>query len=224
MAPIGRWGDAPVVGSFSAAPANPTLVEFVRSETRRQRELRVLDVGCGAARNMVPIASLAALLVGIDLAAPMLEAARRRLAGTDAAASVVLLRSAMDRLPLRAASVDLVVAHGIWNLARSGTEFRAAVAEAARVARPGSGLFLFTFSRTTLPAEARPIAGETFVFSEFSGEPQCFLDAAQLTEELARAGFDSDPAVPLAERNRPRPGPALTRGGPVVYEGTFRRR
>jgi ubiquinone/menaquinone biosynthesis C-methylase UbiE len=53
----------------------------------------------------------------------------------------------MDRLPLGDASIDLVVAHGIWNLARSAAEFRRAIAEAARVARPDAGLFVFTFSR-----------------------------------------------------------------------------
>lgn len=80
------------------------------------------------------------------------------------------------------ASFDLIVAHGIWNLAGSGAGFRAAVAEAARVARPGAGLFVFTFSRHTLADDAQPDPGESFVFSSWNGEPQCFLSEAQLIE------------------------------------------
>ena len=95
-------------------------------------------------------------------------------------------------------------------------------AEAARAAAPGAALFVFTFSRNTFPAHVTPVAGESFVFTEFSGEPQCFLTAGQLFEELAAAGFEPDPAVPLTEYNR-RPDGALPVGGPpVIYECAFR--
>jgi hypothetical protein len=127
----------------------------------------------------------------------------------------------MDRLPAASRAFDVIVAHGIWNLATSGVEFRRAVAEAARVARPGAGLFVFTFSRHTLPPDAEPVAGESFVFTQFSGEPQCFLTEAQLLSEMVAAGFEA--LGPLAEHNLPRPG-QLNRGGPVIYEGTLRLR
>ena len=128
----------------------------------------------------------------------------------------------MEHLPLRSNSVDLVVAHGIWNLARSTAQFRTAVREAARVARSGAGLFVFTFSRTTLPDRLEPVPGESFVFTEFSGEPQCFLTREQLIEELAGAGFSPEGSVPLTELNRPRPGALRSSGPPVIYEAAFR--
>jgi ubiquinone/menaquinone biosynthesis C-methylase UbiE len=129
----------------------------------------------------------------------------------------------MDRIPLRDRSVDLVVAHGIWNLARSAEEFRRAVGEAARVVRPGAALFVFTFSRNTFPTETQPIAGEPFVFTQFSGRPQCFLTEDQLRSELKNAGFETDPGVPFTEYNRPQPGPLAQCGGaPTIYEGAFR--
>ncbi len=161
-------------------------------------------------------------VVAVDAAWPMLTAARRRAEAEGATASIGLVRALMDELPLRDASVDLVVAHGIWNLARSGREFRRAIAEAARVARPGAGLFLFTFSRATLAPSDQPVPGEDFVFTQFAGEPQCFLTESQLTEELLRVGFQKDPPGPLAERNRPAAGAMLARSDPVVYEGTYR--
>jgi hypothetical protein len=60
------------------------------------------------------------------------------------------------------------------------------------------------------------------VFTQFAGEPQCFLTEEELVAELLRAGFEKDPPGPLTEYNRPPPGRTLTRGGPVIYEGTFR--
>ncbi len=199
------------------------LLRYVREECRRHPRLRILDLGCGAARNAARMAALGATVLGLDLAAPMLEAARRRIATEGVAGRVALARAAMDRLPLAAGAFDLVVAHGIWNLARSAAEFRRAVAEAARVARPGAGLFVFTFSRATLAEDASPAPGEPFVFTQFAGEPQCFLTEQQLVEELRRVGFDKDPPGRLTEYNRPPAGRRLVPTGPVVYEGTFRR-
>jgi hypothetical protein len=70
---------------------------------------------------------------------------------------------------------------------------------------------------------AAPVSGESFVFTEFSGQPQCFLTAEQLVTELGAAGFEPDLSVPLRELNRPRPGELQRRTGPVIYEGVFRR-
>ncbi len=117
----------------------------------------------------------------------------------------------------------LIIAHGIWNLARSGAEFRKSVREAARAALPDARLFVFTFSRHTIPDGLAPVPGETFVFTEFSGQPQCFLTAEQLVEELGRAGFMPMPEWPLRELNRRAPGALLAGGPPVIFEGGFRR-
>jgi SAM-dependent methyltransferase len=218
----GRWEDAGVVRGFSTAAANDVLLGFVRGELARRPGLRVLDLGCGAARNAAPMAAEGAWVIGVDVARPMLEAARRRVESEGLERRIALVRAPMDNLPLRDASVDLVVSHGIWNLARSAAELRRGITEAARVARPGAGLFVFTFSRATLAPDDQPVPGEPFVFTQFAGEPQCFLTEAELVEELLGAGFVKDPPGPLTEYNRPSQGRTLTRGGPVIYEGTFR--
>ena len=195
---------------------------FARAELQRPGAARALDVGCGAGRNAVPLARLGWDVVGTDLSWPMLSAAALRAVREGGAERLHLVLAPMDRLPVRSDSVDLVVAHGIWNLAGSAAEFRSGVREAARVARPGAGLFVFTFSRNTLPPDVRPVAGEPFVFTEFSGQPQCFLTERQLVDELAAAGFASDPGVPLTEYNRPADG-GVRAAGPVIYEAAFRR-
>jgi SAM-dependent methyltransferase len=128
----------------------------------------------------------------------------------------------MENIPARDRTFDLVIAHGVWNLARSASQFRRAFDETDRVAKPGAGLFMFTFSRNTFPPETEPVAGEPFVFTQFSGEPQRFLTEAQLVTELGRVGFAPDPCVRLREYNRPQPGALFTGMMPVIYEAAFR--
>jgi SAM-dependent methyltransferase len=217
------WSRRETVEGFATSPPNEVLIRYAEGELARVPDLRVLDLGCGAARNAVPLAQLGCEVIGFDSAEPMLEAARARAEREGVAQRVHLGRAEMSALPLASDAFDLVIAHGIWNLARSGNEFRRAVAEAARVARRGAGLFLFTFSRNTLGPDVEHIAGDPFVFTAFSGEPQCFLTEAEIVAELGASGFVKDPPGPLTEYNRPKT-PRMSAGGPVIYEGTFRRR
>lgn len=194
----------------------------MEEERNRHGAKRILDVGCGAGRNAHPLADSGFDVVGLDLSMPMLQAAlaRPRRGG----GRVALARAAMDRLPVRDRSFDAVIAHGIWNLAGSGAEFRRGLNEAARVSKDGASLFVFTFSRNTLPARATPVPGETFVFTQFSGRPQCFLTETELVFELDVAGFSLDEdVVKLTEHNRPGPGQLRTVSGPVIFEAAFRR-
>ena len=210
------WDAPTTVAGFATAAPNAVLIAYAGRQLNVHGPGSLLDIGCGAGRNAVPLARMGWDVVGTDLSPSMLKAAAAREGGQ----RLRLLRSAMDALPIRSRSTDLIIAHGIWNLARSGHEFRLAIAEAARVAGRGAALFVFTFSRHTLPASAVPIAGESFVYTDFSGAPQCFLTETQLLEELRAVGFLPDPALPLRELNRPAPG-LRTAGSPVIYEGAF---
>lgn len=212
-----------MVASFAQSAPNATLLHYVQ-HLRRSDAFQIVDIGCGAGRNLVPLARMGCRVLGLDLSWPMLHAAADRVRQENLDDRVTLAVAAMDRVPAKWATADLIIAHGIWNLARSAHELRGAIREATRIAKPDAGLFVFTFSRNTLAPDARPVAGEPFAFTQFSGQPQTFLTAQQLTSELAYAGFLPDPAVPLTEHNK-RPAGALTAGGPpVIYEGAFRYR
>ena len=218
------WTAPEIVAGFSRSSPNATLMALAGASLARLGGCgRLINLGCGAGRNTLPLATLGWDVVGIDLSLPMLNAVVERLRG-DAPENrrVQLALASMDAVPVRSRSADFIVAHGIWNLARSSDEFRRGVAEAARTAKPEAALFVFTFSRHTLPDDASPSAGEPFVFTQFSGEPQCFLTEAQLVSELEMAGFTRDADIPLRELNRLRPG-ALRPASPVpvIYEGLF---
>jgi SAM-dependent methyltransferase len=215
-----RWEIPATVANFRVNPPNEVLVAYAqRLQKRAAQPLNILDIGGGAGRNAVPLARLGCRVVCTDLSQPMLEAARDKVRAEGVEQLVELVQCPMAPLPFDDKQFDFIVAHGIWNLARSGREFRAAISEAARVARDGAGLFLFTFSRHTIPENDAPVADETFVFTQFNGEPQCFLSEDEIIAELAAIGFQND--GPLTEYNRPA-GPRLSaQGPPVLYEGTF---
>jgi SAM-dependent methyltransferase len=218
-----QWSAPGTVAGFSQSAPNAVLMKFAEEELPRAGTTRALDLGCGAGRNAVPLARLGWSVVGTDLSWPMLCAAAKRSREDRLGDRLHLVLAPMESIPARDRSFDLVIAHGIWNLARSAAQFRRALDEAARAAKPGAGLFVFTFSRNTLADQAEPVAGEPFVFTQFSGEPQCFLTRAQLVEELARAGFAPDPGVPFHEYNRRQPGTLSSGTLPVIYEASFRR-
>jgi hypothetical protein len=67
------------------------------------------------------------------------------------------------------------------------------------------------------------VPGESFVLTEFSGEPQRFVTAERLISDLREHGFAQDTRSPLNEHNLPRPGTVAARRVPVIYEGIFRR-
>jgi len=217
------WSAPDTVAGFVRSPPNDVLMRFAEQERRRDGVGRALDLGCGAGRNAVPIAQLGWSVTGVDLSWPMLAAAAERARQERLADRLQLILARMEAIPIASATCDLVIAHGIWNLAGSARELRAAVAEAARVARPGAALFVFTFSRHTLPVDAAPIDGEPFAFTQFSGRPQTFLTEMQLIDLLDAHGFSPEPAVPLTEYNRS-PSIRLSGGPPVIYEAAFRRR
>jgi len=218
-----RWSSPQVVAKLSTTLPNDRLMQFAAQALGSQTNRMLLDIGCGAGCNAIPLAALGWNVLGTDLSEMMLEASQKR-AREHALTDRLQFRLApMDKLPVRDQSFDFIVAHGIWNLAQSTAEFRQALREAARVARPEAALFVFTFSRNTLSANAEPVAGESFVFTRFSGEPQCFLTETQLVEELSAIGFNLEPSEPLKEIDLRKPDSSRMQNAPVVYEGVFRR-
>ncbi len=210
------WSDCSTVEGFVRSAPNATLLAYAQ-RAAGQRRLRIADIGCGAGRNAVPLASAGADVIATDLSLPMAAAASAR---ADHHRLLIAL-APMDALPVRDRSIDMVVAHGIWNLARSDAEWHRAAGEASRIAAPHARLFVFTFSRHTLPPACEPVAGERFTFTQFSGAPQIFMTDEELITALARHGFHPDPDLPLREHNLPPPGQPRLGGPPVIYEGGF---
>ena len=90
---------------------------FAEEELKRSGGGRVLDLGCGAGRNALPLAGLGWNVVGADLSWPMLCAAVSRTHEHRLDDRLHVVLAPMERIPARDRSFELVIAHGIWNLA-----------------------------------------------------------------------------------------------------------
>ena len=92
----------------------------------------VLDVGAGEGRFSRMLAKRGARTIALDLFWPMVRAARDRSAGASA-----VVRSPATSLPIASSTVDTVVSYIVWV---DVPDFRTAIAEAARVLKPGGQL------------------------------------------------------------------------------------
>lgn len=99
---------------------------------------RVLDVGCGIGQALFPLAvSRDARGVGVDISDEALRTAREVYENHLPGAKVIFAKSAAESLPFADASFDVVNC----GLALPYTDNARAIAEAARVLRPG-GMFI----------------------------------------------------------------------------------
>lgn len=106
---------------------------------------RTLELGCGSGGLLAAAARLGMAIEGVDIASRWLVIAERRL--EDAGLSVPLTAADACDLPHPDASFDTVVAD---SLLEHLDEPRRAIAEAARVLRPGGLLVLWSPNRYTL--------------------------------------------------------------------------
>jgi MPBQ/MSBQ methyltransferase len=121
------------------------LHDLVRAELAPQagaHRLRAVDAGCGTGFQTAILQELGYETLGVDLSAGLLRVARRRCAGAR------LLQGDVEALPWRSETVDLVVSCG------STLSFvphpDRALAEIARVLRPGGRAFLEVEHRWSL--------------------------------------------------------------------------
>src|SRR6266513_304855 len=94
------WSRPETVAGFVASPPNATLLQLASGELPRAPRRRALDLGCGAARNAVPLAAQGWRVLGLDLSLAMLHAARDRVEHELREGHPPhLALAAMDRLP-----------------------------------------------------------------------------------------------------------------------------
>ncbi len=118
-------------------PAQQVEAELLRLAPRVERG-QLLDIGSGTGRLLELLAPHFRQALGIDASKAMLALARARLARTDLAHCAVR-QADMYRLPLADASFDVAILQMVLHYAEDPA---GAVAEAARVLRPGGRIIL----------------------------------------------------------------------------------
>ena len=120
----------------------------------RIRECRSLDLATGPGTIALALGSLGSSVVGIDISAEQIAAAKRVAKEQDLEEEVQFRVARAEDTGLDASSFDLVTACQCWHWFDSG----AAMAEAKRVLRPGGVLAIANYSYL---AEHTPVARET---------------------------------------------------------------
>lgn len=112
------------------------------------RGARVLEVGCGTGLVLSKIASVAGHAVGVDLSRGMIEKARAR--------GLTVVRGSATALPFLDDSFDVVYS---FKVLAHVPAIEAALAEIARVTRPGGIMLLEFYNPWSLRYLARRVAG-----------------------------------------------------------------
>ncbi len=192
------WESPEVVQRFAGRDPDHRLSAL--AETLDPGRDRVLDVGCAGGRNTVFLAGLGVHVESLDSSAAMVEETRRRLVpilGEDEARRRVRHGRMDDLSAWDSGSFDLVVALGIHQNAETMEEWDRAMAEAARVLRPGGRILVahFTPDLDLTGDGVEPVVGEPHVYTGLrAGVRAVLLYADELDEAMARHGFR--PRVP----------------------------
>ena len=133
---------APVWDSIRSLHVAESAVEHAISRALGDRPLgRLVDIGTGTGRMLELLGSGATQAIGVDKSSEMLRLARVKLAAAGISSS--LRQADMYALPLADGSADHVVIHQVLHYAQAPGP---AVAEAARVLRPGGRLLVVDFA------------------------------------------------------------------------------
>jgi 2-polyprenyl-6-hydroxyphenyl methylase/3-demethylubiquinone-9 3-methyltransferase len=136
------WWDERSRFAASLHALNQVRLSEIRSRLGAGFRGMAVDLGCGGGLIAERLARDGATVVGVDLSGASLRVARAHGAGV---ARLLYARGDALRAPLPAACADLVLCADVLEHV---TDWRALLAEAARIARPGAQFYVNTISRT----------------------------------------------------------------------------
>ena len=181
------------------------------SELRMPEGARILDLCTGTADLALAVVrrSSTATAVGVDFSGAMLLRGLEKVRRDGVERRIRLVRGDATRLPIADASCDgATIGFGIRNVA----EPERALAELARVLRPGARLAILEFGepripgvrtlyawyfRYVLPAIGRRISHHQSAYSYLPASVGTFPPPAEFAKTIERHGFVSVEAVPL---------------------------
>jgi 2-polyprenyl-6-hydroxyphenyl methylase/3-demethylubiquinone-9 3-methyltransferase len=152
----------------------------------------VADVGAGGGYVAEPLLERGARVVGIDIAPRALLAAQERLGPPHPHRFAVLTGSAVA-LPLADASVDVVVSTDVLvHVPPAVGGAAAAIAEVARVLKPGGVFWFSTINSTALARLVLITLGEDLLRFVHKGthEPSTFISPAAMSHMCGGVGLD----------------------------------
>ena len=126
-------------------------------------EMRVLDAGCGAGRNLVYFFRSGFNTSGVDQSSEAIAQIRSLAAQLAPRLPVDNFRvGAIEQMPFGDESFDVVISSAVLHFARDETHWRAMVEEMWRVLRPGGIFFARLASTIGMEDQVRQIEGRRY--------------------------------------------------------------
>ncbi|WP_337175048.1 class I SAM-dependent methyltransferase [Paludisphaera sp.] len=203
---------------------------------------RLVDLGCGAGRHSIRFAERGFSVVAVDLARPMLEVVARKAEEADAADRLLPVQANLCHLgcfPPETFDYALSM-FSTLGMIRGRDARRQALAEAARILKPGGRLALHAHNvwlnlrdpqgrkwllrqvPRLLRSRREEFGDRRMTYRGIPGMEVHLYRWGELRRELALAGFRVDESIPLDEVTAapiPNPGrfPSLRAGGWLVF-------
>lgn len=139
-APFYDWENARTLGRRDLAFWR-TLARRQGARERVREDARVLELGCGTGRLLIPLARAGVDMTGLDLSDAMLARAKARARRLSPSKRPLILRGDIRELPFEDRSFGLVMApYGMLQSVMNDRDLAAVLRECARVLRPGGRL------------------------------------------------------------------------------------
>jgi SAM-dependent methyltransferase len=199
------WEQPEQVEQFTRRDPDHRLIELVK-QYADPGSVRVLDLGCAGGRNVELLIRAGFDTHALDGSHGMVKATRRRVTDLMSAEELTrrIFHGRIDDLTFAAdRSFDLMVALGIFQVARTDDEWQRALAEAARVLGSGGRALVSNFAPGTGPlaTPTRKVEGTRFVYDGFRAGRTCLLTAAELDAEFRRIGLIPETPTETVERH-----------------------
>jgi SAM-dependent methyltransferase len=177
------WGRRPEDWSELAEPQNVQLFSEALDAARVVGGVTLLDIGCGSGLALSLAAARGATTAGIDISAPLLDVARRRVPDAD------LREGGLDQLPFADEAFDVVLA---VNALQFAADARGALREVSRVLRRRGRLAIGQFAAPEkCESTALHLAMQSLVPPEQRADhaPYALAAPGALERALAEAGL-----------------------------------
>ena len=187
------WEDDEQVQKFAEREPDHRFVEVIKIYPEPHK-ITVLDLGCAGGRNTVILAEKEFQFRALDASAAMIRKTRERISALigPKKAREWVKKGSMDDLSCFCDQLfDFIIALGIYHNALSQAQWDRALAESARVIKPGGRILVSNFGPDSQP-EGLPLIPqqtEPNVYDGFGPGPLYLIDAVSLDREMKRFGF-----------------------------------
>lgn len=197
---------AGAAGLFSRWP-NEAMVKVLFGSYLGERRVpaageRVLDVGCGFGQNLLPFINVGCAAAGVELTEAMTSEAAKAMASRGV--NVDFRVGSNRNIPFEDASFELVLSINAVHYETNQADYLAALAEFARVLKPGGRLYVSTVAPGhEFRTRAEPLGDHRFRIRDYdfrNGEVMCFLDNEKELTSLMKQHFATVETGQVTER------------------------